>query len=183
MKRMKERSVDFPPEDLFTIITLCKKQHRGAVGNRFKNSIVPAQNAFGIVLPHSFEENGTQLKGSITWGDSGFNFKVTAYSKEKVLLRWNAHKKFDLSAQETETMILEFLKFVKNKVMTRELGIKVFARGKYPRLEAIPYEKKHSDKSDENIQLCYEAQLFDAEFKKFVLNHADFGVRCKGRPK
>ncbi|MGE4349670.1 MAG: hypothetical protein AB7D28_07885 [Candidatus Berkiella sp.] len=178
-------SIPLTLPDLITINTICKTLNKGCATNRFQNSIYPANNCFGVLLPSSFDSHSFGVKGSITWGASGLNFQITSHSSDKTKTSWSAHKmSFELNVDEAETIILEFLQCAKEKLTEQLLNPRKFGRGKFPRIEAHRRDtSKIYRKSESNLEKCYEGELFSLEFKNFVQRNSENKIICSGVPK
>ena len=84
---MATSQLELFPEDLITLSALCKKHNRGCAANRKKTTVKKAEKIYAVLLPHSFENNDLGVKGSVTWGSSGFNFSVSVQSLNKLTVK------------------------------------------------------------------------------------------------
>lgn len=137
------------------------------------------KNKFAVLVP-DFLHNHILIKGSLTWGISGFSFSINTQLKGQTppILTIFPHNNCDIEKDVIEGIVMDLIEMANNKVF----GNQTILRGKYraPRLKAVNRSIKISLKSRENIERFKSMGVFDHEFSMFMLRHESDGIRCDG---
>jgi hypothetical protein len=132
---------------------------------------------FAAIVPN-FSNNEIKLKGSFTYGESGFTFQLTTNpgGKQKPTLNFTTHAKCcasqDLIYSIIEKLVLTALK----KIIGREDII----HGNFiePTLRAYKKSEKINQANRDKITHFEQTGFFDSAFKTFLLQHETDGLRC-----
>lgn len=154
--------------------------HKGWVKNRLTGepyNQISNKAKFAAIVPN-FINNEIKLKGSFTYGNSGFTFQLTTNSngKQKPLLSITRHANCTSSQDLIHAIIEKLILTAKIKVTGSEEVIHgVFIE---PTLKAFKKSEKINQANRDKILHFEQEGFFDVGFRTFLLQHEGDGLRC-----